>query len=419
MIFVVILAILILTIICRRIGRSWFFPPVIYSLYWAFIMLGTILPVLSKGKLTADSMLVFLLGAYCYAAGGIMALAVIRPSSTVSRKISESRIRSIQTIIIGFSTILLVMVPLFVKSIQQLANSLRIESFAIGSRFILGLPDQGGISRIFRSSTSLAVVLAYYAAWQYRGFRRDKITLVMAVVAPLIMNILTFGRTPIFMLIIGVLAILLFRKRIDKARALAIFLFTLYISFNIGVALKKGPEGGLGESPFLASINNLTVHHLGGPVAFGQVMESPELVGERGLSLRFFTQTLNSFGLKNTVPNNVLDYIGGDLGNVYTWYFAYWLDAGWLGIIVFSVIGGFVSGIVYLFARRASFLAGAAWGLVISAILDSAVIDLLFGSAVPWLLIGFVGVLLYYFRPLQFSRKKRSRTSSKVNPGRF
>ncbi len=418
MIFIVIVLIFVLAFIARRIGHSWFFPPAVYALYWALILLGSILPVISKGELTADSLAVYLLGVYGFAIGGMIPLFFVRKGRAAITRVSEKRVRSVQAVIVGFSLVLVIMVPFFVRSIQQMANALRIDNFAIGSRFILGLPDQGGIPRIFRSWTSLAVILAYYAAWQYRGSNRDKLTLTAAVVAPLIMNILTFGRTPVFMLVVGVLAILVLRSRISLAKASLAFFLTLLISFGIGVALKKGPEYRVGESPFWASMNNLTVHHLGGPVAFGQVMNNPEVVGERGLSLRFFTQALNSVGIRETLPNNVLDYIGSDLGNVYTWYFAYWLDGSWLGVVLFSILSGFVSSLVYLLARRGNFVAGAAWGLVISAILDSAVIDLLFGSAIPWLLILTAGAVLYYFRVPHFPRRKRSPAYSRVSAER-
>jgi len=419
MIYVVVFAVLILALITRRIGGSWFFPPAIYSLYWALIMLASRFPIVSKGDLTPEAMLVFLAGAYCFAIGGIFPIALTKPIRAAPTRLSEKRIRVAQIVIIASSAILIIMVPFFVRSIQQLANALRIDSFAIGSRYILGLPDHGGIPRIFRSWTSLTVILAFCAAWQYHGSPRDRLTLGAAVIAPLTMNILTFGRTPVFMLVIGVLAILLLRKEIGTAKAAVIFLCTLLIFFGMGVALKKGPKVNAGESTFSASISNLAVHHLSGPVGFGQVMDNPELVGEKGLSLRFFTQMLNSFGYKDTLPDNVLGYIGSDLGNVYTWYFAYWLDGRWLGVVLFSLLGGFISSLVYLFALRGNFMAGVAWGLVTSAILDSAVIDLLFGSAVPWLLIAITGWLLYRARIALFPTRRRSSKVSNALPAKL
>ncbi len=106
-----------------------------------------------------------------------------------------------------------------------------------------------------------------------------------------------------------------------------------------------------------------------------------------GLSLRFFTQAASSFGADITLPNIVLGYFSDVLGNIYTIYFAYWLDWGWWGILIISFIMGSLCTAVYRFARMGNPAAGVAFGLVTGSILNSATGDGIFGSSVPWLLI--------------------------------
>jgi oligosaccharide repeat unit polymerase len=410
-------ALLILSYICRRIGSSWLFPPSMYALYWGIVLVASTIITIGTNRLTAEATQVFLVGAYCFALGGIIALGVVGSSRKSSIEISNKRKRIVRIIIVAFALGVVVLVPFFINAIRQIANSLRIDSFAMGSRFVLGLPDRGGISRVFRAFTSVAGVLAYYAAWQYSGSRRDRITLGIAIIAPLAMHTITFARTPIFTLIVGVLAILTLRGRIRRTKIVIVLLLALILSLGMGAALNKGPEFGSGDSPIMAIVRNLATYYVGGPIGFGQVMDVGELVGQKGISLRFFTQALNSLGAKIDIPSNVLGYAGGDIGNVYTIYFAYWLDWGWLGIIIFSILAGLVSSTVYLLARRGNCIAGAAFGLVMSSLLDSAAVDILFGSAIPWLLIGMVGWILFYVqlphseRRVQTKRPLRTKAS--------
>jgi oligosaccharide repeat unit polymerase len=420
MIVAILAALLVLALLGYRPFHAWLFPPGLYALYWTVIIAAALIIGYGKYTLTVETTAVFFIGAVCFSVGGLLALVVLGRGAA-SKPTGPERKQLIQTLIAVYSIGLLLLVPLFVRSVERAGLVLGVNDFAVAARLALLQPDRTNIPRYFSSLSSLGGVLAFYAAWLYSGTRRDKVVLALAVFAPLIMYVLTFSRSPVYALAVGILAILVFRKTIRLQTATLGLIGALIVALAMGSSLSKGPDFQSGQSPVEAIVENLAVYYIGGPLGFGQVMDNPQTVGQQGLSLRFFTQTAQSAGMDIEIPNNILGYVADDLGNVYTFYFAYWLDWGWWGIIVVSALAGFVSTAVYVLARRGSAIAGAALGMVVGSILNSATGDGLFGSAMPWLLTISVGWLLWHM-PLIGRRArvpgKRTELRSLASTGR-
>ena len=368
------------------IGGTWFFPPAMYALYWAGVVACSAVIQFGDYSMTVDALTVFLGGSMFFAIGGITAMRSISGEKP-QEPMSLLRKRFIQNCIVVYNVGLLSLVPLFFVTLKNLEGILGIDEFAVAARVALGESDRIGIPRYFLSLTSLGGIMAYCAAWLYDGKRRDKIILGLSVAAPLMMNVLTFARTPIYMLLVGVMAILMFRNTIRKRTVVVYALLGLSLGIFMGSVLGKGPEFNAGNNFLYSIVEKVAVYIVGGPVGFGYVMETPTSVSEIGLSLRFFTQAASSFGMDITLPHNVLGEFSDILGNVYTIYFAYWLDWGWWGVIVISLIMGYLCTAVYVFARLGNPVAGVAFGLVAGSMLNSAIGDGIFGSSIPWLLI--------------------------------
>jgi len=386
---------IILAFLCYRIYRSWLFPPALYSLVWATILVLTVTVRYRGFVLSNGSVLVFTIGCLSFVSGSLL-IAQYFSRRALPTQVLPQRERFIRILIITYAIGLLFLVPFFITAIEEAGRRLGISQFAFAARFALGLTDRGGIPRYFLSLCSIGSVLAFCMAWLYDGSRRDKLMLALAVVAPLSMYSLTFSRSPVFALIIGVIAILAFRRAV-KPFVMAIGVAaTLALTLIMGASLGKGPDFTSGSNAVVAAADNLLAYYAGGPLGFDQVMYSPESVGEKGLSLRFFTQAARSLGAEIRLPSNVLDYFSGDLGNVYTIYFAYWLDWSWLGIIVIPILGGCGSTMIYVFARRGNPIAGVALAPLIGSIVNSPIGDGLFSSLIPWLLIVALTWLLWY-----------------------
>jgi len=384
---------LFLAVLSYRAAHSWLFPPALFSLYWAIVVGVSAVVRYGGDELSLDALLVFFAGCLVFSAGGWVAVLSLGTGGRVWR-VEARRKRFVQMCIIAYSAGLLALTPFFAIAIYRAGLSLDIEILAVAARTAFGESGRGGIPRYFLSLTSVGGVLAYIAAWLYDGFRRDKEILLLAVLAPLAMSVLTFARSPVFALVVGVLAITVFRGTMRLRTALVGISMGAVLAVAMGVMLGKGPEFGSGVSSVYAVAENLAVYFLGGPAGFAQVMGAPTTVGEPGLSLRFFTQLARSLGADIALPANVLGYYREGMGNVYTIYFAYWLDGGWLGVLGMSFLAGYLCAAVYVLAKREHPVAGVAFGLVTGSILTSTVGDGIFGSSVPWLLfIAVVGIL--------------------------
>ncbi len=387
------LSMLFLAVLSYRTVHSWLFPPALFSLYWAMVVGVSAVVRYGGEELSLDALLVFFVGCLIFSAGGWVAVLSLGTGVRVWR-VEARRKRFVQMCIITFSSGLLAITPIFAIAIYKAGLFLDIENLAVAARTAFGESERGGIPRYFLSLTSVGSVLAYIAAWLYDGSRRDKGILLLAVLAPLAMSVLTFARSPVFALIVGVLAITVFRRTIRLRTALVGIAFGVVLAVAMGVVLGKGPAFEPGVSPVLNVAENIAVYFLGGPAGFAQVMGAPTAVGEPGLSLRFFTQLARSLGADIALPDNILGYYREGMGNVYTIYFAYWLDGGWWGVVVMSFLAGILCTAVYVWAMRGNPVAGAAFGLVTGSILTSTIGDGIFGSSVPWLLfLAIVGLL--------------------------
>ena len=386
MLLLISITMLLMALTAFWLERAWLFPPAIYALYWCVIVLSSIVVPYEGYSLSLQSLLVFLVGCIGFWIGGYSAVGCLGGKAK-SNSISHQRKDFMQKCILIYGIFLLSLSPLLVYNIRHAADFLGVEHFAVAARIAFGEADRVGIPRYFQSFASVGSITCYIAAWLFDSSTRAKFTLAISLIAVLFMNVLTFSRTPIYMQVIGVLVIMLFRRTISAKVVLVSVALMVFLGLAIGVVLGKGPDFGSIDGPVYAILGSITMYVAGGPLGFAQVMNDPSSVGESGLSLRFFSQPFQSIGVNIELPSNVLDYVSPVLGNIYTIYYAYWLDWGWVGIICMSFAAGFLSTVAYIFARRQNPIAGVALGRLTGAVFYTTIGDELFGSAVPWVLV--------------------------------
>jgi oligosaccharide repeat unit polymerase len=379
--------------------RSVFAPAVAFSWYWAVIVLACELMPLGDNALSGTALLVFLAGVVAFAGGAFLAELAGRGNGAPPApkwQTSPGRRRAVHRVVFVYSVLLMALIPTFISAIRAAGAALGIDELSIAARTALSLADRGGVPHYFQSATSVGTYLAYYAAWVYDGTHRSRLALAVAIVAALSMSALTFARSPIVALMLGVLSILVLRRTIKPRTVVLTFAGTFVLAIVLGAMLNKGPEFGTGRSPLHAVLENIAVYFVGGPLGFSRVLADPSLVGEAGLSIRFFLQIAQWLQLSPNIPNSIHEYIITDLGNVYTFFFPYWFDARFAGVLGAGAIAGLVANMVFRAARRGLPIAGAAYGLVLGAIFTSAVGDGLFASPMPWLLVIVLGVILWH-----------------------
>jgi oligosaccharide repeat unit polymerase len=390
-------ALLLLAVGAYKLGRSLLYPAFVFTFVWAILVIGSVVLPIGHYALSMDALLVFVLGPVAFVlAGGLISVVFFKKRSWVGPQIASRRKRRMQAFIIIYGIGLLLLIPFFIQALNAAGTAFGASSFAVTARAVLSQPNRAGVPQYFQSLTSIGMVLAYYAAWLYEGSRRDKVVLALGLLGPLVMNTLTFARSPVYGLLVGTAAILIFRRKLSRAFITLGIVTTLVLAVAMGSLLGKGPDFEAGNSPAIAILRNAATYFIGGPVGFSQIMAQPTLVGEPGLSVRFFTHPATYLFPDLKVPNNVLGNVSDDLGNVYTVYYAYWLDGGWVGVALFALLAGLACTTVYEAAKRGNPIAGVALGPMTAALVTSAYGDELFGSSVPWLLISGVGCLLWY-----------------------
>jgi oligosaccharide repeat unit polymerase len=397
------LAMLSLGVVAWLQSRSLLSPAVVYAVYWGFVVASSGFVAFGDHRLSEAALLVFLLGAAAFTAGAATVHAAWRPRLRSPERLSVGRKRVVQNVMFAYSIGLLMLLPSFVASIRAAGAALQIDDFSTAARMALSLADRGGVPHYFQSATSVGAFFSFYAAWVYEGGTRDKLALGAATLATLVMSAATFARSPVVALLLGVLAILALRRHVSSGAVAVSFLTTLILALAIGSVLNKGPDFGGGTSTARAIAQNLGVYFVGGPLGFSEVMRDPGLVGQPGLSLRFFIPFAGWLGWTPTVPENVLDYLTTDLGNVYTFYYPYWFDAGWVGVVACAFVAGVVSTMIFLAARSGYAVAGAAYGYILGAVATSAVGDGFFSSPTPWILLVGLGWVLWHL-PVRHAR---------------
>lgn len=380
-------ALLALGFVAREIGGRWIYPPALFAFSWSFCLGAGLFLRFGGLRFSSDALLVFAIGGVLAVASGVTTTLLLRrPEVAHARDVLPDVATSVRLLIVLLGMVLLALVPQFGGALRDAATTLGTDDFATGVRTALSL-NLDLVPRRFATAASLGTTMAYFAAAIFDGRPRDQLLLLLAVGAPLVLIIPTFARTPLIVLTVGVLGILAARRRVPWTSAGTGLGVVLAGALAMGSALGKGPEsaGGFGVE---ALARNLGTYFVGGPLGFSEVMPAPSLVGEHGLGWRFVSQPLHSLGLITRIPPNVLGEVRFELGNVYTMYFAYWLDFGWAGIILISVVTGTASAALYEGALRGSLFCLAGLGILYPALLNVGVGDGLFSTATPWIILA-------------------------------
>ena len=385
-----------LGLVAVRVCKSWWFPPSLFCFYWTLILIACTLANFWHYSLTVQANLVFVVGCASFLCGGLLAVHFF-PGGLVSNTPDGMRIQFVRRLVMVGSVVVILTAPLYLASLSNAAAQQGIDNSLSGYRYLLKSPDRGGVPRIYSSIGSIGMALAFCAAWLHAAHRRALGTLLLAVTGSLLMSVLSSSRTNVFTLLIGVVGILAVGGRV-RTRSLGVFIFvTAGITSGMGLMMDKVPGFEFGVHGLRPLAESLAIYFVGGPLGFANVMDLASSVGEPGLSLRFFLQPLQSVGLSIELPPLILGYFSSELGNVYTMYFAYWLDGGWLGVILVSMLAGLFCTLIALLARRGSAIGGLGMGYVIPALLNSATGDGIFYSATHWLVLVGVTLLTWYF----------------------
>lgn len=211
-----------------------------------------------------------------------------------------------------------------------------------------------------------------------------------------ILNILTcfvtMAKSQLFLVVFSTVVIL-YRKKMIKIRQLVIVALVCFGVFTLMQLLRTQ------DSSDFTMLNFLAIYILSGSVAFDEF--NPAVFNDGSNVFRFFVALINRLGLSNIAANEtILEYttIGPDsITNVYTLLFPYFVDYGYIGVMVFSVVNGALCGYFYKKSKNSE------PALIMYAMLSYTIVfgflgEILFANLSTFLQYAIYAYIPYYLR---------------------
>jgi len=386
------------------VAGTYLYPPVIFSAYWAGVLFVLALSGKMFYSISYNTLFIYLMGALAFSTGAIVPVMMRR-----IKKIKAYNLKTIKNkysdVIINIGLIVSIFVfPYYCFKLYQIASLSGFSNLWVGLRYAT---VYGG-ARIGWLAYFIAFVrfLAVFSYIESKNVKSRKIRAYILIVLSLMYDLLSMGRTGAFSLILVLLGVKVVLDKKINFKSILIFAIISFIVFAIpAVLLGKGgsTENSLSEN-LRGVLNSIMVYLLGGVVAFDNVAKNPELyTGTRIITFRFFIALLNRIGLENyDLPSfiPIETYTPAPI-NVYTIFFSYFLDYGYMGIFILLFIIGFFSSTIFISAYFKKSKVGIfLYGMIIAALLVSNMGEAFFSALSYWLQAGIFLFFVYKFSTL-------------------
>lgn len=327
-------------------ARSILFPPVVFCLVWAGILLGLLLSGDAFYPLSPIALLVCVLSCAAFS-GGAMAT---HPLAGLSRfRLWQMRcmredkwtLRAIDILFALFAGLF----PIYWMRLLRLGEGATGFELLLKIRLQMVAGDLGNAEGLgaFRYVLSALLVMTLIVTTETNRQRLSKWRLLLWVLLTMAYNIPTGSRLGSLIVFFGMLAILVFVKnKIPFVATFSTGVAILIVFALVAVFLGKG--GSVTESPLenVASIaKSLRVYAIGGIVACDQLLQKEKPQPEQRPSLKFFRALGHSLGFASASPlelNPPIDTPSET--NVYSVFYNYFRDFGWAGMsAIFAGLG--------------------------------------------------------------------------------
>lgn len=402
----------LLALVNRRVGASWLYPPAIFAAVWCALLLGLTISGSVFYAVSEATYCVYLIGAICFSAGGFLPILRMPDAKSLRRLRTRSTSnRAAMNAVKAAVVALVVCFPWYWSFLQDLGMTSGYNNIWIAVRArIVALSDTQWTepaarwdSVLFSNLVTFAGLLALIAVVEEGTTKRERLLVKIQVLIALIYTVLTASTAGAASLLGGILGIRSLKKgRLRLSEAILTLTVFLLVFATIAVILGKGrikPSASFSDNIGPAT-EVVEWYTFGGLVAFDRVVQDPSSITASWSVSRFFLLTANKLGATFDVPSLNAEYTAiasGMSTNVYTMYFSYFRDYGWLGIVIFPGVLGLVLTWIYSRAKAGSREAMLLYGMTFSGIVLSgfnegfflALNTLLKGSVVAWLLFSF------------------------------
>jgi len=384
-----------------RIAGTYLYPPVIFSFFWAGLLFVLALSGNMFYSISYNTLFIYFMGALAFSTGAIIPMTMRRVG-----KAKDHNLRTVESrysdVIINIGLIASIVVfPYYCFKLYHIASSSGFSNLWVGLRYAT---VYGGVSVEWLAYfVAFVTFLAVFSYIESKNVKSRRIRAYILIVLSLMYSLLSMARIGTINLIFMLLGVRAVLEKKVSFKPILVFAIVLFIVFAIPAVL-LGKGGSIGNSlsdNLRGTLNSLMVYLLGGVVAFGNVVKTPGLYAGSGMTtFKFFLTLLNRIGighydLSHFIP--MVTYTPSPT-NVYTIYFSYFLDYGYLGICIMLVLIGFFSSIVFIDAYvKGSKISIFLYGMVIAALLFSSASEAFFITLSYWLQAGIFLFLVYKF----------------------
>lgn len=414
------LMLLLLAILNYYIGKTLLYPPVIFSLWWALLLFFLVIAGDMFYEVSADTLLIYFMGAFAFSLGGIIPFIVARKN--VSNKKSEGIIQKVfeyksfhRKIINAGLLISLIILPFFWFKVRDIATLSNINNFWVAIRYetVYGNANLG-FFKYFLGILNLFAIFSYLESLD-KISKTDKIKMYLIIIVIIIYNLLLMQRIGIIFLVFTLIAVKFMYERKINFQFLFKSIAVLVILFGIPAVLLG--KGGSIHNSLLENIEGIlkmaALYTLGGAVGFNNVVMNPCQYIDTGFTtFRFFYALLNRIGLAHyNLPKMIPIYTYTPLPtNVYTIYYTYFLDYGYLGVFILMLIIGIFSSFVF---KRAYFKKDKIYiflyGMVFAGVIISCANEFFFTTLSYWIQAIIFLYIIYRFPKLLLKPLKNRR----------
>lgn len=367
-----------------RIGRSWLYPPALFSGIWAVLLGGLWLSGDKFEPISIYSISIFVVGTLAFSVGGLPTISDM-PSLPQKSQTEEQRQNIYKALNIAILVLALAF-PLYIQKLIELSLSYQSDNFFIGLRGTTS--NESGSLGIFSYIIAFSTFFALVGFCQDDGHRKRRAQSIILIIIAFIYSLSTTARIGALMLGFSLVGIACIRNAKINIKALLIGSIGTVSIFSLGaVVLNKGAsiETSLGEN--ISSISDgIQAYALSGIVAFDQVINGYSGVTSDFRSLRFFGAFAKAIGFDVNLPSSNLDYTLVPIPtNIYTIYFGYFTDFGWIGLIALMFLLGLITSWIFKRAVNKDPFSMIMYSLIFSSLILTCASDPFLISLSYWI----------------------------------
>lgn len=387
------------------VGKNLFYPPAIFTLIWTIVILSYVLflsnhTTSSAFFLETKTLFVFLIGEILFSISGLLtykhqSVAITSVKFELKHKLDH-----------WLFIILIIMLPVYIKAIINVVDNSKLANvnfyLALRHEYVNNGVNLGFLDYLNTISVFSFAFLQYKLNFLTENKKSNRRTLykILFYITVFTYAFLSTGRTYFVLLLSIYLSVKVIAKSIKKYHIITASVLFLIIFIANAFILGKGASVDDSASENVTSIfENFTIYFLGGAYGFDSSVKSG-FVYEYGENVfRFFITVAHSFGLTDTKPKElVMPYITNPIiSNVYTLYYNYFKDFGFLGLL-FNLIWGFVHTTFYYKAKlKPTFLNVYFFALLMYPLLMSFFQDQYMSLLSTWIQLIFFGIIASFF----------------------